>query len=243
MAGVAYGGEVEEPRGVEVVGRLAPRVAMYLAGAFVLCMGVVLNTKTGLGTAAMSTIPYAIQLIEGISLGTATFVIYAAFVAIQLALVRRVDVRILMQLPVSLLFGVMIDVIDIGVFRFEARGLVDGLVMLVAAIALTSLGVTLVVSARLAPVATDGIVQTLSDVTGWPFGRTKYAFDGACLCVTLAYTMVRVGRPVGIGFGTVLAVLLTGGACMLWGRLLGGFIDKLLGRETSKCSSGPAPTR
>lgn len=213
---------------------------MYALGVLVLCMGVVLNTKTGLGTAAMSTIPYAIQTIEGISLGTAMFAIYAVFVVIQLALVRRLDVKVLLQVPVSLLFGVAIDVFDIFVFRFSAQGLADAIVMLVVAIALTSLGVTLVVSARLVPVATDGIVQTLSDVSGWEFGRTKYAFDAACLCVTLAYSLVRAGHPVGIGFGTVMAVLLTGGACALWGRLLGGPIGRIMGREPRARALGRA---
>ena len=197
------------------------RIVVYLVGVVVLCMGVVLNTKTGLGTSAMSTIPYAMHLIEGISLGTATVIIYGIFVMLQLALVRRLDLKIILQVPVSLLFGAAIDFLDLWVFRFQAQGLADGLVMLVVAIALTALGVTLVVSARLVPVATDGMVQTLSDVTGWEFGKTKYVFDGTCLCVTLAYSLIRVGYPVGIGMGTVCAVLLTGGACSVWNRLLG----------------------
>lgn len=204
------------------------RFAVYLVGIVTLCSGVVLNTKTGLGTSAMSTIPYSIHLIEGLSLGTATTAIYAVFVITQLLLLRHLDVRVILQIPVSLLFGVAIDIFDLVVFRFQAQGLADGIPMLIVAIALTALGVTLVVSARIVPVATDGLVQTLSDVLGWAFGRTKYAFDVSCLAVTLAYTMLRVGHPLGIGLGTVVAVLLTGGACAVWGKLLGEHVSRFM---------------
>lgn len=196
------------------------RVVVYLAGVVILCLGVVLNTRTGMGTAAMSTIPYSIQLIEGISLGTASFTIYCIFVVLQLVMVRYFDVKILLQIPVSLLFGVLTDVFDIWVLPIHATGMVDGLVMLACAIALTGLGVTLVVSARLVPVATDGMVQTLAEKLGWEFGKAKYLFDGTCAAITITYSLVRVGHVVGIGLGTVAAVLLTGEVCILWGRLL-----------------------
>lgn len=201
-------------------GLLARRIAVYLAGVVVLCLGVVLNTRTGLGTAAMSTIPYSMQLIEGVSLGTASFAIYCIFVVLQLAMVRYFDVKILLQIPVSLLFGVLTDVFDIWVLPFYATSFVASLVMLACAILLTGLGVTLVVSARLVPVATDGMVQTLAEKLGWEFGKAKYLFDGTCACITIVYSFVRVGHIVGIGLGTVAAVLFTGGVCTMWGRLL-----------------------
>lgn len=201
-------------------GSLARRIAVYLVGVVVLCLGVVLNTRTGLGTAAMSTIPYSMQLIEGVSLGTASFAIYCIFVVLQLAMVRYFDVKILLQIPVSLLFGVLTDVFDIWVLPFYATSFAISLVMLACAILLTGLGVTLVVSARLVPVATDGMVQTLAEKLGWEFGKAKYLFDGTCACITIVYSLVRVGHVVGIGLGTVAAVLCTGGVCTMWGRLL-----------------------
>lgn len=84
----------------------------------------------------------------------------------------------------------------------------------------TALGVTLGVSARLVPVAPDGMVQTLSQVFHCEFGKAKYFFDGTCLCIALAYGLVCTGAVVGIGVGTVVAVLLSGGICTFWGRLL-----------------------
>ena len=38
--------------------------------------------------------------------------------------------------------------------------------------------------------------------------------------ISLVYGLVRTGAVVGIGIGTVVAVLLSGGICTFWGRLL-----------------------
>ena len=84
----------------------------------------------------------------------------------------------------------------------------------------TALGVTLGVSARLVPVAPDGMVQTLSQVFHCEFGKAKYFFDGSCVGISLVYGLVRTGAAVGIGIGTVAAALLAGDICTFWGRLL-----------------------
>lgn len=106
---------------------------VYVCGILFLSCGVVMNVRTGLGVAPMSTVPYLMYIIEGLSLGTASFIVYCVFVVAQLLLVRYPDVKILLQIPVSLLFSVFIDVLDIWLFPFTATGLIDGLVMLVIA--------------------------------------------------------------------------------------------------------------
>lgn len=137
-----------------------------------------MNARTGLGVAPMSTVPYLMYIIEGLSLGTASFIVYCVFVVAQLLLVRYPDVKILLQIPVSLLFSVFIDVLDIWLFPFTATGLIDGLVMLVIAVSFTALGVTPIVSARLVPVAPDGMVQTLSQVFHCEFGKARRELCG-----------------------------------------------------------------
>ena len=199
---------------------LARRMMVYVCGLLFLSCGVVMNARTGLGVAPISTVPYVMYAIEGLSLGTASFAVYCVFVVAQLCMVRYPDVKILMQIPVTLLFGALIDVLNIWLFPFTATGLVDGLIMLVLAVSFTTLGVTLIVSARRVPVAPDGMVQTRSQALHCEFGKAKYLFDGTCLCIALAYGLVRTGAVVGIGIGTVVAVFLSGGICTFWGRLL-----------------------
>ncbi len=119
---------------------LARRMMVYVCGLLFLSCGVVMNARTGLGVAPISTVPYVMYAIEGLSLGTASFAVYCVFVVAQLCMVRYPDVKILMQIPVTLLFGALIDVLNIWLFPFTATGLVDGLIMLVLAVSFTTLG-------------------------------------------------------------------------------------------------------
>lgn len=199
---------------------MARRVLLYLIGVVVLCFGVVLNTKTGLGVASINTIPFSISQIMGISLGTATFVLYCLFVVAQLLIRQRIILKVLMQLPVSLIFGVLVDIFDQRVLTFIADSAVASIVLLVCAIVLTALGSTLMVTVRLVPAAPDGIVQTLGDSFGMTFGSMKFRFDVVCIALTAAYSTLLVGHPVGIGAGTLAAMAFTGHLCNLWGLLL-----------------------
>ena len=65
------------------------RWGTFGAGMLVFCFGVVLNTKTGLGVAAVNNVPYTISVIEGVSLGTATMMLYLVLVAAQCLLLRH----------------------------------------------------------------------------------------------------------------------------------------------------------
>lgn len=199
---------------------MARRVLLYLIGVVVLCFGVVLNTKTGLGVASINTIPFSISQIMGISLGTATFVLYCLFVVVQLLIRQSIILKVLMQLPVSLIFGVLVDIFDQRVLTFIADSAVASIVLLVCAIVLTALGSTLMVTVRLVPAAPDGIVQTLGDSFGMTFGSMKFRFDVVCIALTAAYSTLLVGHPVGIGVGTLAAMAFTGHLCNLWGLLL-----------------------
>ena len=78
---------------------------VYVCGILFLSCGVVMNARTGLGVAPMSTVPYLMYIIEGLSLGTASFIVYCVFVVAS-SPVRYPDVKILLQIPVSLLFSV-----------------------------------------------------------------------------------------------------------------------------------------
>ena len=159
------------------------RIGIYFLGLVILCLGVVLNTKTNLGVAAINGIPYVLANTTSISLGTAVLMMYCLFIAVQWLVKKRIDLLTLLQLPISYLFGRMVDVINLYVLQFEAGSFIEGIVMLAAAIILVALGTTLVVSMNLVPNAPDGLVQTIAGRWNQSFGKVKLIFDGCCLCI------------------------------------------------------------
>ena len=70
----------------------AKSVLIYLSGLIILCLGVVLNTKTNLGVAAINSIPFALSRTTSLSLGTATFILYCVLIVVQCLIKRKVDI-------------------------------------------------------------------------------------------------------------------------------------------------------
>lgn len=196
------------------------RVLIYFLGLIILCVGVVLNTKTNLGVAAINAIPYVVSKSTSFSLGSCVFVLYLVFVAMQFLINKKVDFLTVLQLPVSLLFGRMVDIVNIHILKFEAQSIFSGLAMLIIAILLVSLGTTLVVSQNLVPNAPDGMVNALSNLFDKPFGYIKVRFDIICVGLALIVSYLMTGRIVGIGLGTLVSMLMTGNVCSFFKKLL-----------------------
>ena len=77
---------------------------------------------------------------------------------------------------------------------------------------------------RLIPNPGDGIVQALADCFKKPVGLTKNLFDLFCIGVTAAISLIFAHRLIGIGFGTVAAMLGVGRVIALFNRL---FLDRM----------------
>ena len=196
------------------------RVLIYFLGLIILCVGVVLNTKTNLGVAAINAIPYVVSKSTSFSLGSCVFVLYLVFIAMQFLINKKVDFLTVLQLPVSLLFGRMVDIVNIHILKFEAQSIFSGLAMLIIAILLVSLGTTLVVSQNLVPNAPDGMVNALGNLFYKPFGYIKVRFDIICVGLALIVSYLMTGRIVGIGLGTLVSMLMTGNVCSFFKKLL-----------------------
>ncbi len=195
------------------------RLPVYLAGMVILCFGIVLNTKTGMGVAAINSVPYCISSLSGLTLGTCTFILYFIFIAAQLIIRRDVSLKVILQFPMALLFGRLVDFFD-NLLDFMASGWVDGFLLLAAAIILTGFGVTLSVGMDLIPNAPDGMVNTLAQAAHWKFGKMKYTFDISMMCLTCILSLVFAHHIIGIGLGTVFSALLIGRTANLFNRLL-----------------------
>lgn len=189
------------------------RVLIYLLGLVILCFGVVLNTKTNLGVAAINSIPFVISKSADISLGKCVFVLYCLLIILQLLILRKISVIVILQLPVSLLFGKLVDLFNIYILKFEAHNIISGLLMLMVAIIMVGLGTTLVISQNLIPNAPDGFVNAVATKLNKQFGFIKVRFDIVCVLIGLVISFLMSGKIVGIGIGTLISMVLTGNVC------------------------------
>ncbi len=195
------------------------RICLYIVGLLILCLGIVLNTKTNLGVAAINVTPFVLSKTTSITLGNAVFIMYCVFIICECVLNRKIDILTILQLPISLLFGKLVDLFN-TLLNFEANNFFVGIIMLLIAITLVALGTTLVISQNLVPNAPDGFVNAIGAKMNKPFGYVKLRFDIICVCIAFIISLVLSGKIIGIGIGTIISMLLTGNMCSYFKKIL-----------------------
>ena len=214
-------------------------MCFYLAGLLILAMGLTLNTKAGLGVSPIISVSYSVSQIFGLNFGNVTMAQYSLFVVVELVLhslrkgdrdrqgTRMVLVMDLLQIPLSLvftrflnLFGALVPDVAAGTASWR-ENLPVRLAVLVLAILCTGVGASMSLSMRIVPNPGDGIVQAIADWLRKPIGLTKNGFDLANITLTILLGLALAGRVVGVGIGTVVAVVGVGRVMALFQHLAG----------------------
>ncbi len=222
-------------------------MCFYLAGLLILAMGLTLNTKAGLGVSPIISVSYSVSQIFGLNFGNVTMAQYSLFVVVELVLhslrkgdrdrqgTRMVLVMDLLQIPLSLvftrflnLFGALVPDVAAGTASWR-ENLPVRLAVLVLAILCTGVGASMSLSMRIVPNPGDGIVQAIADWLRKPIGLTKNGFDLANITLTILLGLALAGRVVGVGIGTVVAVVGVGRVMALFQHLAGRKMAALSG--------------
>lgn len=196
---------------------MAKRLGLYFLGILILGFGIVLNTKTGLGVAAINSVPFGISEMTNLSLGMATTILYIIFVGVQLLIYQKLDFKVLLQIPFSYFMGYVLDFYN-NLLNFTVISLPVALVLLAIAILATALGAYVVVTLDLIPNPADGMVKALSQVIDKEFGKTKLLFDCRMMLVTIITTYCLAGKIIGIGIGTILSAGFIGQIIVIYNR-------------------------
>lgn len=214
------------------------RVFFYVWGMVLLAFGISLNKKTGLG----------VSPIGGLNFGNATFGLYALFVLVEVLAhlwicrrmqltrgrTRRVVFLDILQVPVCLVFTRGLNLFEALLPEFAEDfagsfwgGYAGRILVLVLAIAATGVGAALTLDVKLVPNPGDGIVQALADLAKKETGFMKNCFDFGCISVTAVLSLTMVGGLVGLGLGTVLAMIGVGRTIAIYHRIVGNRITSL----------------
>jgi uncharacterized membrane protein YczE len=194
------------------------RFLFYLVGMTILSLGIVLNTKSSFGVTPIISVAYALSIIHKWNFGNASFVMYCVLAAIEYAFKGK-NFRLydLLQIPLSIVVTRFFNLF--GAILPDVTSLPARITCLILGIALTGIGAAMNVNARLVPNPGDGIVQAISDRLGKRMGNVKNVFDIFCVALTLLIGLLSTGRPVGIGIGTVAAMIGVGRFMYLYNSL------------------------
>lgn len=223
------------------------RILFYTMGLLILALGLTLNTKAGLGVSPIISVSYSISEIFHLNFGDTTMVLYLVFVVAELIIhsvqsrakpqreKRLTLVMDVLQIPLSVVFtrflnvfGEVLPDIFAGSDSWSEQ-LPLRLLVLSLALIFTGVGAAMSLYMRIVPNPGDGIVQAIADCIHKNVGFTKNCFDLFNISLTCLLGLIFEGRLVGVGIGTVLAVILVGRVIALFQRVAGGRITELSG--------------
>lgn len=220
--------------------RILTRVIIYLTGLCILALGLTLSTKADLGVSPIIAISFSVSQLTGAKFGDMTFLLYAAFVLIEIVLHllpgkrspedRKKAVLVdISQILLSIVFTMILNVLSA---RIPAAGSMAARVaVLLVSVVLVGTGAAVTLDMRLIANPGDGLVQAISDRTGISLGLTKNIVDITCVTITCITTMAVSHHIIGVGIGTVVAMVGIGRVIALVNNTIGNRLIKMAGME------------
>ncbi|MFC2662247.1 MAG: YitT family protein [Eubacterium sp.] len=188
------------------------RILVYVIGINLLCMGINLNVRSGLGVAAFSTLPYSVSRIwSSLTFGQTNVIIYLIIIALQMLIERKVSLQLLAEIPFSFIFGAVVDLYG-AVLPVCGHQIWLRILVLLCGNTLSAVGVFLMLQGNLVMAPVDGIVASVSKVSGKAYSFCKNSFDISMICITVLLCLVCRSPFYGIGAGTVFSALYVGRA-------------------------------
>lgn len=213
------------------------RYAISTLGLVFVALGVGLSIKSNLGISPPSCPPAILNLRwTAISVGTFTWMMHLLFILLQVLILRkRFRLSFLMQIPAAFVFGYLCDA-AIWIFDAGVPATRYGLQLLLslAAVVTTAVGIKLEVLGGAWMLAGDKTVAVLAEESRRPFGTVKVLFDVGLVAGTalLAWLFFGVltgnGNIVIIREGTLILAVLTGLCMRLTDPLIERIFKKIL---------------
>jgi uncharacterized membrane protein YczE len=206
---------------------------MYFTGLFVMTIGIAVSVKSNLGVSPVSSIPYTMTCIWGIEMGKATILFHCGLVLLQIILRNKsFQLSSLLQIGVGIVFGYFTTFCNWCVsFLPNPENLALRIGMVLFSTVIVAIGIFLYMPPRIMPLAGEGTMQAVSDVSGVAFPKVKVGFDISMVLVSLTACLCLLKSLGSVGIGTVLAAFLVGILLGLLNDRFGKKRDKWLGME------------
>lgn len=202
----------------------AYRWTFYIIGCFVLAIGLTLNTKAGLGVSPIISTAFCVSEITGYSFGDMTLILYCLLVVMEVGIHlyqkrnKTIYIFDVLQIPLSIVFTRFLNVFSLIIPSVANQSLGIRLLVLAIAIICTGIGAALMLTTRIVLNPGDGAVAALATVIKKDTGLTKNIFDFSMIVLTCIVGLLWKHTIIGIGLGTILAMLLIGRVIALFNK-------------------------
>lgn len=188
------------------------RYGLFVVGLFFIALGIAFTIRANLGISPVSSVPKVMsEKITSLTFGTWMFIWNCVFLTGQILILRKKFKLIqMLQLPLSVLFGVFSD-LGLEIVKYiPCNSIVVQFVLLLVGILILGFGVTLSVKANIILNAPEAFAKVVADTTKKQFPTMKVAVDVTCVVISTFLSLLFFGKLGAIGVGTVITALLVG---------------------------------
>lgn len=191
------------------------RYVVFFISLFIMSFGVSLVTRSLMGTSPISSVPYVWSLNTALSMGTYIIILNAILIIAQLLMlgkqgIKESKVELLMQIPVSLLFGVFIDITMAILSFWHPEIYYQKLISCILGCCFMGLGIAMEVVADVCMNSGEYVLHIASKKLKKEFGTMKIMFDVTLLLIAVGCSWIFAGRIDGVREGTIIVAILTG---------------------------------
>ena len=205
------------------------RYIFLVVGLAIMSFGVAFSINAELGTSPVSSIPYVTSEISGLSVGTTTIIVNTIIELLQIVVLRRRFKLIrLLQIPVCVVFGLLIDVAGLCIEAVVPDNYFMQWLLCVCGIVLVAVGVAFEMSAGVLTLAGEGLVQALCTVLPKvKFGYMKVMVDVSFVVIAVELSFIFLHELQGVREGTVAAAIFVGLIAKFLNRFISPVANKL----------------
>ena len=198
-------------------------VGQLLLGIVFMSFGICLISAVHLGTTPISSLPWALSEISGLTFGTTTFLCNVVFLCIQILLLRKEFSKLnFLQIPLVFLFSLCTDFWMWILSSIQLNNYWLLLALSLIGNAFLALGVAFEIRSKSIPLPGEGLVIAVSVVSRQPFYRIKIGNDVTMVVLAAILGWSFLHEIYGIREGTLISAFLVG--------ILVKFISKFLDR-------------
>lgn len=193
--------------------KIVYRYLIFGIGLFLNAFGVAFITKASLGTTPIAAVPYTLSLIiPKLTFGNATIIVSMILILAQVLILRKKAkfIDIVLQIPISFLFGYIIDFSMWILFGFLPESYVIKMLSLLLGCVIIAFGAYFEVVADVTMLPADGFSRAIVKVTNKEFGTIKLITDSSQAAIALLLGLVFLQKIVGVREGTIIGALLIG---------------------------------
>lgn len=199
------------------------RIGIYLLGMITVSTGIVLCALCGWGISPISSWAYIMTDIVPLSFGTLTMIFHLVNIIVQYLLEKKlINIRVWLQIPVALIFGILIDAIK-GIIMVDTSNVLNQSIALALSVFLTALGMVLMINMNLIQNPPDGCVKNLSELIGIEMGNMKLIYDLVMVVTSGTVGYIALGDFRSFGIATIVSAIFVG-------KILSG-LQKSLGEK------------